>query len=230
MHIRRLAPYVASIALLFTSVTIPTVHAQAERTRPVATVSIASLDKMLKDSRHLLEVCGVAEMGMFVLPMVEHYTQGLDKSKPIGVFVTLDGQMPSALICLPVASRQEFFKGLEGMGIEPDDLGDGVYEVTTPGQTLFAKDANGWLYVAQSEQELLRVPADPAAGLGNLPSRYNVATRIDVQALPPELKAMATEQMRIGFENAMAAQDDQSEEQQAATKAAGEAQLAQIEQ
>lgn len=201
-----------------------------EAAEPVAIISISPLDRLLNDTSYLLRAANVPEMGGLVSLMGNQYTQGVDRTKPLGATVTLDGQLPSAIVFMPMKDRQQFFGALAGMGIEPDDLGGGLYEIDANGQTLYAKDAGEWMFVAQSEAALDSVPENPAALLGELPKQYNIAVRVNVQSLPPELKAMVSEQMKIGFERGMAEQGGQTDEEQEAARKIGEAQIAQIEQ
>ncbi len=198
--------------------------------QPIALVSIAPVERVLADTSYLLRACNVPEMGGLVNLMVNQYTQGIDTSKPIGATVTLQGQTPSAVIFMPMTDRNAFFGALAGMGIEPDDLGDGLFEIEAPGQTLFAKDTGSWMFVAQSEEALAAVPADPSTLLGKLPESYDIGVRLNVQALPAELKNMATQQMRIGFERGMAEQSGQTDEELAASREMGEASIKQLEQ
>ncbi len=198
--------------------------------KPIAIVSISPLERLLPDITYLLKSANVPEVSGFFGLFANQYTQGIDKTKPLGVIVNLDNQMPSGLICLPISDRDQFFGALGTMGVEPDDLGDGLFEIDVNGQLIYAKDANGWLYVAQTEAILATVPADPAALLGDLPKKYNFAVRVNVQALPDDMRDMATEQIRIGFERTLAEQGEQTEEEQELAREMGEAQIAQIEQ
>lgn len=229
MRFRRLLAMAATIAVVASGLVLSTARAQQPQ-RPVAIISISPLDRLLQDTSYLLKVCNVPEVGGLVSIMANQYTQGLDRTKPLGVSVTLEGQIPTAVVFLPLSSRDDFFAALAGMGIEPDDLGGGLFEIEANGQSLFAKDSGGWLFIAQSEEALANVPADPAKQLEALPQQYNVAVKLDLQALPPELKQMAVEQMRIGLERGMAEQRDMFDEDRAKAKALSEANIKQLEQ
>ncbi len=230
MRFRRLLAMAATVAVVTCGLVLPTARAQQPQ-RPVAIISISPLDRFLEDTSYLLKACNVPEVGGLVGIMANQYTQGIDRTKPLGVSVTLDGQIPNAIVFLPLKSREDFFGALAGMGIEPDDLGDGLFEVDANGQKLFAKDSGGWLFIAQTEEALATVPADPAKLLGSLPQQYNLAVNLDIQALPAELKQMAIEQMRIGLERGMAEQQrDMSAEDQAKAKSLSEANIQQLEQ
>lgn len=219
----------ASLMAASSGLMAPAVQAQ-ESQKPVAIVSITPLERLLADISYMLRATNFPEVGGIFSLMTNQYTQGIDRTKPLGVAVSLDGQMPVPVIFLPLSNRDQFFGALGSMGIEPDDLGDGLFEIDANGQLLYAKDANGWLYVSQTEDALANVPADPAALLGDLPKKYDLAIKVNVQALPDDLRDMAAEQMRMGFERTLAEQGDQTEEEQELAREMGEAQLAQIEQ
>lgn len=194
----------------------------------VAVVSIGPLDSTLRDTTYLLRACNAPEFGGIVSFMGQQYTQGLDKTKPLGARVTLNGGVPDAVLFMPMVDRSLFFDALAGMGIEPDDLGDGLFEIDTGAQTIFAKETNGWMFVGQTEGSLTDLPADPAAMLGKLPSNYDLAIRINARNVPQEMKDQAIEQIRIGFERGMAEQSGQTEEEQALAKEMGEASVEQF--
>lgn len=225
----RFLSFAAGLAVMLSAVAAPALRAQ-QTDKPVGIVSIAPLDRLLQETSYLLRACNVPEIGGLVSIMANQYTQGLDRSKPLGVTVTMNGPMPQALIFMPMSDRSQFFGALAGMGIEPDDLGEGLFEIDASGQTIFAKHTGDWMFVAQSEDALANLPEDPSLMLGELPRQYNLAFRINVQALPAELKNMATQQMRVGFERGLAEQRGQTEEERAAAKKMGEAQIAQLEQ
>ncbi|RMF44125.1 MAG: hypothetical protein D6753_03380 [Planctomycetota bacterium] len=206
-------------------------QAQAQQSnQPVALISIAPLDGVLNNTSYMLRACNVPEMSGLVTIMANQYSQGLDRSKPLGALVTLQDGIPTAMIFLPMVDRDQFFGALAGAGIEPDDLGDGLFEIDTGGQVVYAKHAGNWMFIAQTEDALANVPADPERLLGDLPQRYDLAVRLNVQALPAEMKSMATEQIRIGFERSVAAQANQSPEEAESAREMGEASLKQIEE
>lgn len=202
----------------------------AQQSKDVAVVSIAPLDRVLKDTSYLLRASGVPEMGGFVSIMANQYTQGMDRTKPLGATITMDGEIPSATIFVPMTDIKLFFGALAAIGIEPDDLGDGLYEIDTGGQVIYAKDSGDWMFVAQSEEALGDTPADPSAALGSLPKNYDFAFRLNAKNVPAEMKDQAMEQIRLGFERSMAQQAGQTDEERAAAEEMGNASMEQLEQ
>ena len=204
--------------------------AAAKAGGPVAVLSITNLDRLLSDVSYMLRACNVPEVGGLVSVMANQYTQGLDRTRPLGLSVSMDGETPVPVGFLPVSDRAAFFDSLAAIGVEPDDLGDGLFEISAGGNAIFVKDANGWLYISQTEEALDKVPADPAAGLGDLPKRYDLAVKVNLQALPTAIVDMMTEQIRGGFERGMAEQRDRTEAEVKQARELGEASLAQLEQ
>ncbi len=197
---------------------------------PVAMLSITNLDRLLSDTTYMLRACNVPEVGGLVSVMANQYTQGLDRTRPLGLSVTMDGETPVPVGFLPVSDRAAFFDSLAAIGVEPDDLGDGLFEIAAGGNAIFVKDANGWLYISQTEEALDKVPVDPSAALGELPKKYDLAVKVNLQALPADMVEMMTDQIRGGFERQMAEQGDRTEEEVKKARELGEASMAQLEQ
>ena len=224
--IRNLAATVAALAMGF--VTQAVSHCQTPQ-KPAAVVSIAPVDRLLQDFTYLTRSAGVAQVGGIGSMMTKQYTQGLDTTRPAGVSVQIVDGQPVAMAFLPLANRQMFFGALAGAGLTPDDLGNGLFSFDANGRTIYAKDAGQWLFISQQEDDLGTLPADPSLALGDLPGKYDVATRINLQALPPELRNMAVNQMRAGFERSLAEQKDQTVEEKAAAEEVGKSTIAQME-
>lgn len=197
---------------------------------PIAVLSITNLERLLSDVSYILRACNVPEVGGLVSVMANQYTQGLDRTRPLGLSVSMDGETPVPVGFLPISDRGAFFDSLAGIGVEPDDLGDGLFEIAAGGNAIFVKEANGWLYISQTEEVLDNVPADPATALGDLPKKYDLAVKVNLQALPSEMVDMMTEQIRGGFERGMAEQGDRTEEEVKKARELGEASMAQLEQ
>jgi hypothetical protein len=197
--------------------------------RPVGVLSIAPLDRLMQDFTYLTRSAGVPQFGGIGSMMTKQYTQGLDTSRPAGLTVRMVEGQPVAMAFLPVANRQTFFTALAGAGLMPDDLGNGLFSFDANGKTIYVKDAGQWLFISQQEGDFAKLPVDPSVALGDLPAKYDLATRINIQALPPELRNMAVTQMRAGFERSLAEQKEQTAEERAAAEEVGRSTIAQME-
>jgi hypothetical protein len=88
-----------AVAVL-TLVAAPLRHATAQDAalaKPVAIVSLASPNKLMGDVTYLTRAAGAEDVGQLVVVMAGAAIQGLDKTKPAGVVITMDGPQPKPL-------------------------------------------------------------------------------------------------------------------------------------
>ncbi len=197
--------------------------------KPVAVVSIAPIERLMQDFTYLMRTCGVPQVGGIGSMMVKQYTQGLDTKRAAGVAIQIVNGQPVAMGFLPLSSREQFFSALAGAGQIPDDLGKGMFAFDLGGRTVYAKEQGQWLFIGQQEDDLKSPPADPSTMLGDSPTKYDLAMRINVQALPAEMKEMAVGQLRAGYERQLAQEQGQTADEKAAAEQMGKASIEQIE-
>lgn len=205
-----------------------------EKPKPFAVVSVAPLDRSLPDLTYLLSAFNMPEVTGMVEMMTGFYTKGIDRTQPIGVFVSMESAQdsePEVQLCVPVTDHQQWFQAIAGMGLEPEDLGDGMYEIAFGGQYLYAKVSDGWLVMAQSEESLSNLIENPVELLGDLPQRYNLSVRLDLEQISPEARRTALDQMQSQLEQNVAERfGDQLGDQLDVAKEAGQAQKDEIEE
>ena len=73
---------------------------------------------------------------------------------------------------------------------------DGVYRIPLGENTVYAVRKGKWAYFANSPRTLLVLPANPAALLGDLPQRYDLAARLSLKNLTPEYRAEIVPRLR----------------------------------
>jgi hypothetical protein len=195
---------------------------------PIASISVAPLDRAIPEMSYLLNAMNIPEMVGVMEMMTGFYTKGLDRSRPIAILVSFDGTSPDFQVCVPMKDHKQWFQIMSGMGLDPEELAEGLYEISAAGQVMIAKVANGWMYLGQSEDSLSTVPEDPAALLGDLPERYSFSAKIDLQQLPADMRDSAIAEMRAGFERTM--QQQLGDQFDSELDAAQEAALEQMEQ
>lgn len=227
----RVKQWLASAALavaVFAGLVVPSIAQQS--VAPVATVVIAPVERTLEDVAWLIKAVNVEGIGSLVSSMGDFYTTGLDKTKPMGVIITLEEGMPKALVCLPNSNHKEFFKQLSDAGVQVDELGKDMYEVAVGPQLIVAKVTKDWIFVGQNEEAVENLPKNPSELFGDYHTRYTLSVKIDLQQIPEELKETAIENLRAGFEGAMQNAPGQTDEQKEAAAEMGELQMAQIEE
>ena len=183
---RLLGGLLAALALV-----LPLAQAGAQEIKPVAVVSIASIDKLMADVEYLTAVGGSPDMGKLATGMAGIYVNGIDRAKPLGAYVMMEGLEPVVTGFVPVKDLKAVLQTLKNQGIEPRDAGGGVQEINAGGQTIFLKEQAGWAFIGQKSAQLAKLPMDPSKLIGGLDQQYNIAVRVDMPNLPKDLKQTA---------------------------------------
>lgn len=190
----------------------------------VVVVAIGSLESLVPNIQHIARTVGVGAAAGTISTLVNQYSTGLDKKRPIGVFLDLDesGQ-PAPLGCLPLTDLTAFFDQLSVFG-EPNDLGNGLYEFSV-GAPIYARKMGDWLYIAQSEDALADISASKAQSLARMVQKYDVRIQVNPQNIPDDLVDFIIGQMQMGLDQAMAAQRQNMEPDEAAAAQASSEQM-----
>ncbi len=193
-----------------------TLAQEQEGIRPVAVVSIASIDEVLGDIAFLTETAGQGDFGKMVALLSGGYTVGMDKKRPLGLIVSLENDEPKGVAFLPIKNLDAVLAGLEEQVGKPEDAGDGILALGgRGGKPVYVKEIEGWAFVAQQANDLADLPAfDPAAILGDLTKNYTVGVRINVGNIPAEIKKAAVAQMKAQFERQLEENLDEQPESQ----------------
>lgn len=227
---RWFSPRVGLLSLLMlVSPAVSALRAQSVFEKPMAVVSIGKLEKVQPDIIYLMRAVGSPQIGGFVNIMVDQYSRGLDRERPAGVLVAMQGETPAVVAYLPLENFDDFLEALQPFG-EPDDLGDGKYAMEVGANTVFAMKTEKWLYVGMDEGVLEGLPADPTTLVPANEESYEVSARFIVKNVPEELKTMMMDQLSNSLEQAMELQaENQTEEQQKQAEEAAEKTMAQME-
>lgn len=210
--------FAAMTALLVQPLVQSVARAQAQQKPPAVVVSVASYDKIMADLRYGGDVAGAAQYIGLLQFLAGGYTQAIDTTRPSGVLVDFDGPMPVVTAFVPVRNLQRLLDQLADQIGPARDLGNGVKQLDGP-QPLFLKESGGYAFLTNAPDNLNDVPANPVALLGGAEANYDVAVTVNVPSIPAELRAMAIEQIREGFESQMEMQrlladDDEDVEMQ----------------
>lgn len=184
----------------------PVAAAPAQELKPLAVVSIAPVDKLLGDFDYLSKAAGAAEAGRFATLIVNPFLEGVDKTKPSGGYVTLDGEKPVGIAFIPTTDLTKILNTLKDQVGEPKDVGDGVQQLGDA--PVFVKLEGGYTFVAQDAAYLTDLPKDPVALLGGLEKTYSVAMKFYVQNVPQMYKDQMIAEMEKGFEEAPVGDDE----------------------
>lgn len=196
--------WAAALALLAAPVARP---ATAQTVKPVIVLSIASIEENLDDVGYITKAAGAEDAGKTARFFGNAFTNGLDKTKPIGMYVVPQAGDFHAVVFVPVKDLKLVLGTFKEQLGEPREAGEGVLEVGDK-QTVFIKEQNGWAFIAQSKDQLTALPQDPQKLLGKLPEQYNIAVKVLMQNVPPELRQLAADEIKVGVKRALEAQSN----------------------
>lgn len=195
---------VLPVAVLIGLVLAPLAAASAQALKPVAVVSIASINENLGDLEFLARTAGMEDAGKSVNFFARALTAGIDKSRPMGLYVLPEGRDFHAVAFIPVSDLKVLLEVQKEYVGTPKDVGNGILEIGAD-RTAYLKEQAGWAFVAESQGPLTNLPPDPTALLGDLPKNYNVAARLLVPNVPEELRKMVVDQLKVGVDRGLGA-------------------------
>ena len=228
-----LTRWLAACGLVVAAVTAPVASAQAAEAKPVAIVTLAGYDELMKDFNFIGELGDQKGASDMIDQFVQMFTQGkglagFDKSKPIGAIVQTDGQMPSGAICLPVSDVNALLDVAKGFGVTVSEGENGVSTVKTPqGATAFMKKSGNWAMLSMAPAMLEGLPEDPATLFAPLVKEYDIAANVLMKNLPEAYRQQAIDAMSQGAQQRL---PNESDEAYAERQKGFDAQLAQMKE
>lgn len=175
-------------------------------TDPVLVLTVASLNKLMQDVNYISGVMGQPQAGGMFTMMAGSFTQGLDTSRPIGVLVPMVDGSPEPIGVLPTDNVELMLKRLEGQTGPADKLDDGTFVVAAGPALVYIRQVGQWAVIARNRELIDLVPADPMSLMSGLGDNYDIGMRLSIQEIPLGLREMLVDQLRQGFEQAMARQ------------------------
>lgn len=186
---------------------LPLAQARAQsnmQVQPAIVISVASIDEQTNDVKHMMAAAGMAAFGDLAAGMASQYTEHFDTDLPMGGYITMDGFEPHMVGFMPVNDLDSALKMFRNELGDIDEGDNGMKIISMPrGEEVFLKEAHGYVFFAQMEEDLDDLPSDPSKMLGGLEDEYNVAVRVYAQNVPEDLKEMAIGFMEEGFDEAM---------------------------
>ena len=186
----------------------PIAAAVAQTLKPVAVVSIASVEENLADVGYITRIAGMEDTGKTVMLFGNALTAGIDKSRPAGLYVVPQAGDFHAVAFIPVSNLKLLLEVHKEQVGEPEDAGGNILKIGTD-RTAYVKEVGGWAFVAETKEHLSNLPQDPVTLLGELPKTYNVAGRVLMQNIPEELRRLAVDELKLGMERFFEAQPAQ---------------------
>ena len=198
--------------------------------KPLAVVALSGYDALIEDINFAGSLAGQPQLGAMVEPMIMGYTQGLDKTKPIGVVVQTDGAQFNGAVCLPVTDLKKILTPLQLFGVTTEEMEGGITKIVAPQQTVFVREQAGWAFVSPMEQMLESLPGDPTQMLSAITEEYDLGAQFNVQNIPEAYRQMAVQQLEMGMQAGMRRMPEETDEQFAARKEMTALQIEQLKQ
>ncbi len=171
-------------------------------------MTLSSIDQLIKDVNYLAAAVGQEQAGMMISMMAGTFTEGIDKTKPIGVLVPLVDGMPQPVALIPTNDAKGVLKRLEAQLGPADELDDGTLVTAFGANTIYVKQRGDWAVVAGAREHLDAAPEDPTPLFKGLSDKYLIAARVMPQRIPENLREMFVGLLRQGFDQAMASQEE----------------------
>jgi hypothetical protein len=164
---------------------------------PIAVVSVASLEKIFTDADYLGGVMGQPEATKSMrADMGAKY--GIDVSKPIGMWIAASKDKPDELdqgFFIPVSDPKLFDAALGNIGFRAAAEQDGVkqysslFPIPNLPPMLYGKLVGSTFFLTTTSGAMTRLPRDPAALLGDLPTKFLVGGKVQSKGVAPESMA-----------------------------------------
>jgi hypothetical protein len=169
--------------------------------RPAVVVHVASINSLLEDARYLAQMAGKEEEARQAEKMVQKQTggkalEGVDLTKPLGLYGTLEPDLPDsrAVLLVPVADEKAFLGMLGRFGLKPEEGKGGLYQLDLPRVRLpgWLRFANGYAYATVGNPRALDPAGLPDPG-SLLPAaeRGTASVTVNIDRIPEEHKNFA---------------------------------------
>lgn len=200
----------------------------------VAMVALSSYQALMEDVDYLGELMGKPGQAKSIEGMINFFTQGqglntIEKDQPLGVVLQSNGLQFNPIICLPINNLDQLLEVVAPFGVMSEQVGD-VLEITSSGQTLYAKPAENWVYVTKQEAALDTLPANPGDLMQPLVDKFDIGGQVMVQNIPEVFRQMAVEKLRQGLEEGLERDPEENDDEYRERRLKAEAQVDQFVQ
>ncbi|QDV70078.1 hypothetical protein Poly24_37970 [Rosistilla carotiformis] len=178
---------------------------------PVVVLALASLDGLLRDVNHLSTISGMPQAGAMLNIYVGAYSQGIDRSKPLGVIVRMIDGVPSPMLFVAISDVKAVLKRLEPQFGPADSLDDGTMVMQAGPNLIYIRNQGDWAYVANDRGALNDLPEDPQSLLQDMHLDHDIGIRANLQQIPEPMRMGLVAQMRQAFDDAVKRMQERGE-------------------
>jgi hypothetical protein len=176
------------LAMLWPTPMVMAEEKAASKPATIGVVSVAAYDSLVEDLTLLGSLSGNGKLVRQIQEKLKPVVAAIDTTKPSGSIIRVVGEDVQIIGFGAVTDMDKLIKGAKEAGIKIKSVDD-HYEVEMPqGKTFQIRYRDGWVFTAEKLDQLTDLPKDPSKMLGDLPTQYLVAGRLDVQRVPEVLR------------------------------------------
>lgn len=195
--------------------------AEPSQGKPVAVVGVACYDELMADLDYVGKISGQPQVAMGVKGALAFITQGkglagLDKSRPLGAVIHLDGENPTGFAFVPVTDLDKLHDVFKPFIGEVTELDGGVWKVEgkeVPDPAFVKEAEGGWLLVSDKPQNLAGTTADPGKLLDGITEKYDLAVRLFVCNVPQQQRQKLLADIKEDAQREMKRKDGEDEQE-----------------
>lgn len=206
MYHRRAVRIVPLTALLLACLA-PVGRATEKDPEPIAVFAFSGYDRFVEDLTYLQELTREGEKAE-PLPLVNGLVRkltsstnvtdlkGLDPARPMGAALFTDGLDVAPVAFMPVLDAEAFLASIKPLVGEVAVVRENLWKVGRGEVTGYVRVSEGWLFLAQAEANLARLPR-PLAHLEGLTKTYDAALELNLRNIPDVFRTMAIDLLRL---------------------------------
>jgi hypothetical protein len=186
--------------------------------QPIAVASIASIDRVLEDIDYLFDTVQKPEYPAMIKGFLAQYRnlEGLDKTKPLGVFVFLNegiSPQPTVVGFVPVKDLEALTQTLDEVGfvLSPVEGKENRYTLALPSFSVHIKMAHGYAFFQIKSEALDREFYNPDDYTSALAKEYDIAGSLLLKNVPEPMRMMAIDLARAKMDEKMDRQPGEDE-------------------
>ena len=200
-------------------------QAQSGDVAPALVVSVGPSDQLLKDILYVTKAAGQPFAGGALSGIAGQFLGPIDTQRPAGMYLTLETGVPNMVVFAPVTDFEGLIDMIAEQTSDPETDGDYTVFSMPNGEDLYLIESGAWTYASNNKDALANLPEDPSAWLEGV-EEYDLAVRVLGQNVPAEMKQMAMDAAREGYDGVL---DQLPPDQAAQQREMSAAQMDQLE-
>lgn len=184
--------------------------AKLDWNKPIAVASIASIDRVLEDVDYLFGTVDKPEYPAMIKGFLAQYRdlEGLDKTKPLGVFVFLNegvSPQPTVVGFVPIKNLDELTATLDEVGfvLAPVEGSKDRYTLALPNFSVHLKMAHGYAFFQLKSEALDRDFYNPDDFTRALAKEYDIAGSLLLSNVPEPMRMMAVDLLNAKMDESL---------------------------